>query len=313
MPVKGDTAFRFWPYGNLDRDDHPYALGVDPPVDWRSLSAETPAEHCVRWRNALLEDFRKVLWPEWSGYQWVGDAKDTMLALTLADFELFPALQAAHHERIASRAPNDLRHANLFRKEDLEIGQATLAAYLPGLASEVDAFGAIWLSGVDRKVSNTSMFMKSRLQRPRPYQVALALGRPYFRHSMAKSASTPAMTSGHCLQGLVGTTTFHAALMGSSRPLAAGESVALEQVAVDIGDRRVFAGVHYPSDNIASWVAAIRMAPHVFGEAAPEARRFMGRAIARSAVFAAIRQAAVPGHAYERPFALLRDALATAA
>ena len=33
---------------------------------------------------------------------------------------------------------------------------------------------------------------------------------------------------------------------------------------VDWGDRRVFAGVHYMTDNIASWTLARRLIPHLF-------------------------------------------------
>ena len=39
---------------------------------------------------------------------------------------------------------------------------------------------------------------------------------------------------------------------------------ALLQLAVDIGDRRVFAGIHYPSDAIASWIVVKTLADHVF-------------------------------------------------
>jgi hypothetical protein len=40
----------------------------------------------------------------------------------------------------------------------------------------------------------------------------------------------------------------------------------LAQYMVDIGDRRVFAGVHYPSDNIASWIMALSLMPEVYAD-----------------------------------------------
>jgi hypothetical protein len=39
---------------------------------------------------------------------------------------------------------------------------------------------------------------------------------------------------------------------------------ALEQFAVDIGDRRVLARVHYPSDLLSSWLMVMGMANYVF-------------------------------------------------
>jgi hypothetical protein len=58
----------------------------------------------------------------------------------------------------------------------------------------------------------------------------------------------------------------------------------LGQFGVDIGDRRVFAGVHYPSDNMASWIMALRLVK----EEVPDQRvfRFLANAITtRSLVY----------------------------
>lgn len=59
---------------------------------------------------------------------------------------------------------------------------------------------------------------------------------------------------------------------------------ALEQFGVDIGDRRVFAGVHYPSDNLSSWILALRLGREVFAD--PRVWLFLAEAIQkRSAVY----------------------------
>lgn len=39
------------------------------------------------------------------------------------------------------------------------------------------------------------------------------------------------------------------------------------QFAADFGDRRVIAGIHYPTENIASWILAIRLIPKAFRHA----------------------------------------------
>jgi hypothetical protein len=64
----------------------------------------------------------------------------------------------------------------------------------------------------------------------------------------------------------------------------------LQQFTVDIGDRRVFAGVHYPSDNLSSWYTALKLLPHVIDPSAlASVRKFLWEAISlKSIVFAEI-------------------------
>ena len=45
--------------------------------------------------------------------------------------------------------------------------------------------------------------------------------------------------------------------------LTQAQVTALQALAVDMGDRRVFAGVHYPSDNLLSWFVALSVIPCV--------------------------------------------------
>ncbi len=83
---------------------------------------------------------------------------------------------------------------------------------------------------------------------------------------------------------------------------------ALQQFAVDIGDRRVFAGVHYPSDNISSWYAALRIIPHIFD--GQSAATFLWTAITtKSLVYGALLEhiAAHPSSPYRAPLARLRQ------
>jgi len=82
----------------------------------------------------------------------------------------------------------------------------------------------------------------------------------------------------------------------------------LRQFTVDIGDRRVFAGVHYPSDNLSSWYTALKLIPHVFTEPTDAwVRDFLWKAIdLRSIVFGAIKNH-IAAHPNDSPY---RDAVA---
>jgi PAP2 superfamily len=96
-------------------------------------------------------------------------------------------------------------------------------------------------------------YLKFRFQRCRPYQAAHVVGRSHNSQSTLSGCS-PSIPSGHCWQGLE----IFLSLAGSdifdekTRPF-------LAKACVDIGDRRVIAGVHFPSDNIASWYGAIKV------------------------------------------------------
>ena len=128
-------------------------------------------------------------------------------------------------------------------------------------------------------VVGLAVALKSRMQRPRAYQMSAILGVLDFSHHDAESAATPSMISGHCLQGLVAATgafVDHMNRLGEVPDAAAH----LQQWGVDHGDRRVFAGVHYPSDNISSWyILAQASRCNLFGDFGAEARAFMKEAV----------------------------------
>ena len=128
--------------------------------------------------------------------------------------------------------------------------------------------------------------------------MSMALMRP-FSVEGAKSAFTPSIMSGHSLQGLYAAP---AAYLDQQQQIDVlpGARRSLAQFGVDFGDRRVFAGVHYPSDNLASWFIALKLAPPCFGAQGPSARAFMIDAIRQSRVHATLLQVAAtnPGSPY---------------
>jgi hypothetical protein len=64
------------------------------------------------------------------------------------------------------------------------------------------------------------------------------------------------------------------------------------QYAVDFGDRRVMAGVHYPSDNLGSWLLALDLIPRVCSpDTGAEVKRRIWTAIsARSVIFRILKR-----------------------
>ena len=129
------------------------------------------------------------------------------------------------------------------------------------------------------------MQFKRALQRPRPYQMALVMGKPGGHiYEEAFTAASPSMSSGHCLQGLIGVGGIFEFFIEKGTPIIGEHADALRQYGVDIGDRRVMAGVHYPSDNLCSWIIALRMAEHVYREA-DAVKKELALAIQQSQIF----------------------------
>jgi hypothetical protein len=137
-----------------------------------------------------------------------------------------------------------------------------LKHYLPSPSPMLAQHFAGWLreAVLDFGLSGALQF-KARMQRPRAYQTALAL-KPGggFVHQRAVSADTPSMISGHCFQAslaFVNVAIRYEQALGGAAP--ENELAALGAYLLGAGDRRVLAGVHYPSDNIASWYSALRL------------------------------------------------------
>lgn len=278
------------PYGFYPRSVGAGLAAMPVPTDWIAPGGRddaTRTSHYDRLRDALLVELADTLWPQWRDGAWHGAAAARMEDLTRADFEGFRALHRTSVERIRAIAFHDRRHFDLQALEDEGVPSECLALYAPTLARDVPDFGKLWLTSQVAKAGNASTWLKARLQRPRPYQVAMLLGMGSFDHAVAKSGNTPSMISGHAIQGFMGVASAFE-IAQAVRPLTPAESAGLEQLAVDVGDRRVYGGIHYPADNLGSWLVALRLAPFVYRD--PEiVRGFMKRALGRSAVMATAR------------------------
>ncbi|MEO1092659.1 MAG: phosphatase PAP2 family protein [Pseudomonadota bacterium] len=132
-------------------------------------------------------------------------------------------------------------------------------------------------------------WLKRELCRPRPYQTALLLGINGFYYDRAISATHSSIYSGHCLEGILSAATVFDRWRNDSR--YSNEDIdRLAHYAVDFGDRRVFAGVHYPSDNVVSWWMAASLIGELFADPEP-VRAFVVAAVrTHSLVYRAIAE-----------------------
>jgi hypothetical protein len=99
------------------------------------------------------------------------------------------------------------------------------------------------------------------MQRPRPYQTAWQWAQKEpFEYLVATTAVTPSLVSGHALQGAIALATVVVHLEHQlKQPLSTDLLEKLQRYFIHVGDRRVFAGVHYPSDNLSSWFTVLRL------------------------------------------------------
>ena len=293
----GDVVFP--PYGIMPKLYEDWARNTEQPVaDW----LPGVPDRVKKWK-AFLEDtlgeIERVLWPRFGDGGWPADSHARMLELTKADFDLIAALDKKPGRGLDTVPMTPLAsfdcptHRTWYLKED---GQ------LPGMqdrykhydktrsVEEADFVRTTWISSRQKKEStlgqgSVTMLFKRALQRPRPYQMALAMGRPGgHNYEEALTAATPSMSSGHCLQGLIGVGGIFEFFIEKGTPIIGEHADALRQYGVDIGDRRVMAGVHYPSDNLCSWIIALRMADYVYREA-EAVKKELALAIQQSQIF----------------------------
>jgi hypothetical protein len=93
------------------------------------------------------------------------------------------------------------------------------------------------------------------------------------------------------MQGLFGGLTLHLWLDKFDKgTYNSATQVALQQYATDFGDRRVLAGVHYPSDSMITWIICFKLIPNVVDQPdRASAIKFMKAAIRRSRVWTFIK------------------------
>lgn len=298
------------PWGMLDAG-YVASIAKEPiPKDWKLQNGASPTlSNWKYWRGQRLYELERLLWPIYRtrGSKW---RLPRVTKLIDTDFELLRELRKYFVQPINARSLTNVTHAVFFNEEDDEyIGLGShYERYDPLLDLGARArMAKTLLDELNNKVGTLALQLKQRLQRPRAYQVAHIQGRTEFSHEPARTADTPSMVSGHCLQGAISACGFYSTC--GSLPQKSKEL--LKQFTVDIGDRRVFAGVHYPSDNLASWIVALHLIKRVF----PIRKRqpvhdFLKSAIRdKSAVYAKIRDhvSSNPGSPYKKAYQVIEE------
>lgn len=262
------------------------------PRDWSA-----PPDH-ASWVKDMAQAIADTIWPRWQPGaapgigRWSGNAVATAMALTREDLALMSTLATWHDD--PARQPGSKKNHWWFNKEDELLRANWCGRYDlcfestdPGHEKLQETFddGAAF-----RFTNATTWLLKKELQRPRPHQMAHWMGlKPAPAVQLARSAWSPSAISGHAFQGLFGC--LNVFLLHGEK-MTAADRQELQRLAVDIGDRRVFAGVHYPSDNAMSWRVAVDAARHM--RLTDESRQFLVEAINSSTVYHAMRRS--PGH-----------------
>ncbi len=222
---------------------------------------------------STLKLLSACLWPAYDIQErdWPAQTEALRISTTRADLALLAEMQSESPTLINKpvRSPvggpvpqSHLRH---FEFEDASRLGRSHADYDATLSADRMAEVPIFIGeGIGKKSASTAKQLKRFLQRPRPYQMAYLQGVTNYHYLFAESAHSPSMISGHGIAGMIGVGTVIDKWLQANRTISTGSMQALQQYAVDIGDRRVFAGVHYPADNLSSWIVTMILGKEVF-------------------------------------------------
>lgn len=274
------------PYGIFSGHYRGLGEGEDKVMlDWRPQAplADRLASFKA-WRKTEIDVIKDHLWPvynritrEWDGKAvgFAAEASAVEIAIMVDRLQKPGAFALDDTPQTALASPDMPTHRTHYKLEDNRgakrippagnIGDydRTLTALERKRAVDVTshAFGGTY--GIGAKISGM-FWVKTQLSRPRPYQAAMLVGRDDLVVEIGNTAFHSAMMSGHALQGILLACSIYEDWLDQYQSPSADRLAALAQYAVDWGDRRVFAGVHYPTDNISSWGLALSLTPHVF-------------------------------------------------
>lgn len=262
-----------------------------------------------RWKKSIVDVLDTNFWPSRSRLGAPGYPNARIKALTRCDLDVLTALQAEGKPTSPQTFSEALRALNIaasnatiwecFERENLwgtlkastrnnqitTVPVGLLASYQHAFPNGVFGPDApdvaissreqqFMATPVDSCIGSVTELLKLEFQRPRPFQVAEEFGYPNFFHWVSSSANSPALPAGHELQAI-----FVFLCCVRELPLSA-TSKNLKSFAswcAGIGDRRVYAGLHYPSDILASQLIAASMLDEIFPGSEVEQLRTMLR------------------------------------
>jgi hypothetical protein len=270
------VAWPPWGEYNVDAYDA-LAQQPGPPPDWMKWCSSAQRQTAQKtWGEFIAGGFdiiTRALWPKFDvkAGDWPEGTLEHRKQITAADLSLMLAMQAERPEilmqpiqtPVCGPAPGS--QLSFFEGEDNSVFGDRHIQYDATLPHELLVpMSAAMLEGFYNKSGTTAKQFKRHLQRPRAYQMAKAFGIPNFRYHFAASSDSASTISGHALAGMIMAGTIMDRWISAGGTVGGNSFIAMQQYAVDVGDRRVMTGVHYPSDNIASWIIALRIADYVF-------------------------------------------------
>jgi hypothetical protein len=283
LAITGATPLGLPPFGYMVWHQQDGANSGDCPPKWNAQAGEWQS-----WFERVLDVIAQDVWPVYRNGTWVPSAAaENAIAMTLADLAAIREFRKSQFYR--PRGTTGRYHADYFVGEDLSDGSGWLSsfgAYCPELVEPAFSIKSVFEHGIfDYAHRYLPERFKLHFQRPRPYQASLILGlaggEP-LPHDTATSANTPSLISGHGVQALlVGCVAFEA--ISRDAGLMARNRGRIQAWMTDIGDRRVMAGVHYPTDSLASWIVAAELVDYLFSDSA--VRQFLLEAIRNSLLY----------------------------
>lgn len=287
-------ALNLPPYGFMNQENISLLKKTPMPLGFTCGGQQATEQQYEAWLVALAKEMADFLWPIYEpGRGWVGAAEPAAEDLTRADLNIMQQLLPMHQQPIDGGTAVMSLHADAWKREDDFPPGPSFDAYgrapIPTFYETQDSELARGIFKGGRELAKPlSQRLKDKFQRPRASQVALMWwdGDPQKKWLLvqaSKSAITPSMISGHCIQGTMALASAYARCTQflEGTPLLTD----LQRFLIDSGDRRVYAGLHYPSDNAGSWFAALRLCEPIYVSRAPEIRGVLWRAIQESKVF----------------------------
>jgi hypothetical protein len=312
------TGLKFQPYGVLPSPFKSAGLDENTVMtEWRpNLPQDQRIATFNAWRSDRLDYFADHIWPrfDFGSRQFAG--KSTGFAEDLTEFEIdvmvdaffgtphilstFPTAPLAvqeiedHLQHYKYEDQNQYPPGVNYRQYDRTLTEEEERIFLRTMLEAISLN-----NGPGRKVAGHFWF-KNQMQRPRPLHAAMAFSKEEgFVSELSERGQHPSIVSGHCLQGTIMACAVLEEWRKSDPHLSSDRINSLAQYMVDVGDRRVFAGVHYPTDNVASWALALSLIPEVFDDSAPILDFVRDAILNKSQVFQLIRDKFLVRHVEE--------------
>jgi len=134
----------------------------------------------------------------------------------------------------------NIEHYARFKRYDRSLAQSIISAFQTRGVDAEELVGNVF-----DDISPAIMKLKQKYQRPRPYQLAQYYKLKLFPY-VTVSGHSPSYPSGHTIQTYVAMN-----IIGNKNPEAYGFC---QKFIEDVANSRVYLGLHFPSDNDASFI-----------------------------------------------------------